>query len=276
MNESCELWKSYITYELVLSCMYESCHKWVMSHIYDSCHIWLIHVTHEWVIALLNEKCDIWMSHITNEWVMCTFVCNIIHRHIGRQPVQWVRVLVRMAMMNSLTFPAHYEQAFAQIVVRFVCSTPSSVTTQKKRKICMAHTHVDTTRGHSTVNSSASLCVCIYVFVCEIVYVFVKGVKRHWEQSLQQKNYNAGNKVLQYDMIYVFRLSFTPRVQFENLDTMYQFCFSICWWNETTLVPFSPLQLRIRSRASFSVRVPPWTCRDNYVQRLSTLMSVKP
>jgi len=105
-----------------------------MSHIYDSCHIWLIHVTHEWVIALLNEKCDICMSHVTNEWVMCTFVCNIIHRHIGRQPVQWVRVLVRMAMMNSLTFRAHCEQAFAQIVVRFVCSTPSSVPTQKQRK----------------------------------------------------------------------------------------------------------------------------------------------
>jgi len=44
-------------------------------------------------------------------------ICNIIHGHIGRKPVQRVRGFARMKMINWMTFQAHYEQAFAETVV---------------------------------------------------------------------------------------------------------------------------------------------------------------
>jgi len=62
------------------------------------------------------------------------YICNIIHRHIGSKPVQRVRDVAHVTMITWLTFRAHYEQTFAEMVVRFVCSTASSVTKQKQWK----------------------------------------------------------------------------------------------------------------------------------------------
>jgi len=45
------------------------------------------------------------------------YICNIIHRHIGRGAMQRVRGVAHMTMMIWLTFQAHYEQAFAEMVV---------------------------------------------------------------------------------------------------------------------------------------------------------------
>ena len=81
VNESCQIWKSHVTCE------------WVMSHVNVSCHIWMSHVTFEWAMSCImrtcafmshvdghvtcewvtspvNESCHMWMSHVTFEWVM--------------------------------------------------------------------------------------------------------------------------------------------------------------------------------------------------------------
>ena len=114
----------------------------------ETCHIWMRHVTHECVMSNMNETCP---SHI---WMRChgicmcvcegfmgrifdsvyAYICNIIHRHSGGEAVQRVKGVAHMTMMISLTFRAHYEQVLAEMVVWFVCSTPSSVTAQKQRK----------------------------------------------------------------------------------------------------------------------------------------------
>jgi len=161
MSHSCHIWMGHVSYERVMSRMNASCHTWmsrvkckwamshmrshvtyecVMSHMKETCHIWMRHVTHECVMSNINASCHIWMrhvtygsvnkpfyigmSHVTYEWVMSHMI----------EPVQRVRGVAHMAMMISLTFRAHHEQAFADMVVWFVCSTPSSVTTQKQRK----------------------------------------------------------------------------------------------------------------------------------------------
>jgi len=75
--------------------------------------------------------------------IVCISMCNIIQRHIGREPVQWVRGVAHTTMMIFLSFLAHYEQVFAEIIMWFVCSTPSNVTTQKQRSnvICIGYRH---------------------------------------------------------------------------------------------------------------------------------------
>ena len=45
------------------------------------------------------------------------YICNIIHRHIGGEAVQRVRVVAHMTMMISVTSLAHHEHAFADMVV---------------------------------------------------------------------------------------------------------------------------------------------------------------
>ena len=36
----------------------------------ESCHVWMSHVTCELVVSHMNESCHIWVSHVTHEWVM--------------------------------------------------------------------------------------------------------------------------------------------------------------------------------------------------------------
>ena len=167
MNKPVYIWMRHVTYEWVMSYMNGSC-EWVLANINEPCDIWKSHVTYEWVVSHMNETCRIWMRHVTHECVMsnmnelCTshiwmrchgicmcvcegfmgrvfdrvyaYICNIIHRHSGREAVQRVQGVAHMTMMISWTFRAHYEQALAEMVVWIVCSTPLSVTTEKQRK----------------------------------------------------------------------------------------------------------------------------------------------
>ena len=58
MDESCQIWISYVTYE------------WVMSHMNESCHVWMSLVTYEWVMSHIHESCRMCVLHVTHEWVL--------------------------------------------------------------------------------------------------------------------------------------------------------------------------------------------------------------
>jgi len=112
MNESCDIWKSHVTYGWVMSRMDDSCqiwmshitygwvtiarewmipdhtYEWVMSHMDESCHmnewchIWMCHFTYGWVMSHMDESCHIWMSHVTGEIVMSRNRMNNSISHI--------------------------------------------------------------------------------------------------------------------------------------------------------------------------------------------------
>jgi len=189
MNESCHIWMRHVAYECV------------MSHMNASCQIWMsyVRVTYECVVTVFVCVCEGFMGRVFDR--VYAYICNIIHRHSGREAVQRVQGVAHMMMMISWTFRAHYEQALAEMVVWIVCSTPLSVTTEKQRKnvtftgyrhtslsgrvsmnglwctygLIMAHTHM--------WKLLVIILLCIPLLVC----VFDKGVKRHWEHLWQHK-----------------------------------------------------------------------------------------
>jgi len=154
-------------------------------------------------------------------------------------------------MMNWLTFRAHYEQAFAVIVVWSVGSTPSSITTQKQRKnVTFTGYRHTSLSGRVFMNRSwctcefmahtnmwtllAGVCMC-HVCDCEIVCVFDKGVKRQCQLSLQQKRRECREQGSTIRCTLVcFGSHVTPRVtkdslKLELLEMTHRCCLFVSW-----------------------------------------------
>ena len=104
-------WWSCVTYEWVVSCMYDLCHIWkrhvihecirlvVVSHMNESCRASMIYVTYERGMSSMNASdswlCHIWMSRAVHLWFM-SYMKEACHIH------ECVR-LVAIELIDSIT-----------------------------------------------------------------------------------------------------------------------------------------------------------------------------